>query len=339
MNEKPKILVVDDDPETRGLYEDMLSMHGYDVILAEDGPTALRVLGQTPVDAALVDLKMPGMNGITLMQAMKERNQELVMIMITGYGSIETAVQAMKCGAEDFLTKPVSPDHLAMLIERALDRQRMQRENRWLRRQLMKGQGAYGLVGQSAGMRQVYGLIEKAAGVDCNVLICGETGSGKELVARAIHEHSPRTKGPFLAINCSAVPETLLESELFGYEARAFTGAVKTKIGLLEAGAGGTVLLDEIGDMPMGGPGEAPPGYRAEADTTLGSHHGDPVGYSLHLCHARGSRDRGPSGSTPSGPVLSDPRVHDLHPAATGAEGGYSLVGGVFSGSFGQTPA
>jgi len=242
-----KILVVDDEPLNLDLLEQELTDLGYAVDKADGGKAALETLSATPADLVLLDYQMPGMNGIEALNEIKKKDPALPVIMITAYGTIERAVEAIKSGADDFVTKPFDPDHLAMVVKKALERARLKTEVELLTRELA---GRYHLIaGKSEAMRRAIADAKKAAASKATVLLLGESGTGKELFARSIHEWSERSARPFIAINCVGLGKELLESELFGHERGAFTGAHRTKKGKMEIADGGTVFLDEIGDI------------------------------------------------------------------------------------------
>ena len=247
-----RILVVDDEPASRKGLQDLLGVWGYDVSSAGDGQEALeRAAGRAP-DLVIADLVMPGIDGMELLARFKHDFPTTAVVFLTGQGSIESAVQAIKDGAYDYLTKPVDPTRLQLLLDRALERSETVREVQLLRRQLRQ-RGAFGrLVGTSRGMMEVMRQVEVAAPTDATLFITGESGTGKELVARTVHELSPRRRGPFVAVNCAAIPETLLESEIFGHERGSFTGAVERRQGCFELADGGTLFLDEVAEMQPG---------------------------------------------------------------------------------------
>jgi DNA-binding NtrC family response regulator len=245
---KPRILIVDDDKNTRdGL--DRALRGNYLVSTAESGERALELMGEARPDILLADVRMPGMDGLTLMRKAIARQPGLICMLLTAYGNVETAVEAMKHGARDFLTKPVNLDHLEILLHRALQTREMERENANLHEQLDQQFGLSNLVGSSPPMQQLFDTIRQAAPTQANVLIQGESGTGKELVAHAIHRLSTRAKGPFVTVHCAALSPTLLESELFGHEKGAFTGAAFLRRGRFEIANGGTLFLDEVSEI------------------------------------------------------------------------------------------
>jgi len=248
-----RILVVDDEEAMRESLGAWLEKAGHEVDLAGSGPRALEVLSGRPCDLALVDIKMPGMDGHELLRRIREEHPRVMVVMITAYGSIESAVEAMKQGANDYLLKPFDPEHLMLLIEKLVKQKEVMDEYHIMQARLAEWDtgGFEDLLGRSDVMRKVFTLIEEVAQTDTPVLIRGETGTGKELVARAVHVRSLRTYGPFIAVNCGAIPEHLLESELFGHERGAFTGAVKTRLGRLEMANQGTLFLDEVGEIGL----------------------------------------------------------------------------------------
>ena len=248
MSAKPVILVVDDEKNTReGLVR---ALRGdYTVAEAENGLRALEWLDTHHADVILSDLRMPGMDGMALLSRLLARDPRPVLILLTAYGSIETAVEAMKRGAYDFLAKPVNLDRLELLLQRALAEGRLGEENRRLKAQLEEKYGFENIIGASPAMHEVFDIIRQAAPTRTTVLIQGESGTGKELVARALHQCSPRAQGPFIPVHCAALAPTLLESELFGHEKGAFTGAVERRRGRFELANGGTLFLDEISEI------------------------------------------------------------------------------------------
>ncbi len=248
---QPKILVVDDDESLRRVTEVQLEEEGYDVATAASGEEALQLLERAPHDLVISDLKMPGMSGVDLLREIRQRYPEVVVILLTAFGTVETAVEAMKLGAYDYVTKPVNPDALRLIVGRALDHVRLREEVRSLRRSLDEKYGFENIIGRSPALLYILEAAARAAQTDATVLIRGETGTGKELLAKGIHFNSPRRSRPFITINCGAIPRELLESELFGHLKGSFTGAISHKKGKVEMADGGTLLLDEIGDVPL----------------------------------------------------------------------------------------
>jgi two-component system NtrC family response regulator len=247
---KTTILVIDDDASLRRVTEYNLEQAGYRVLTATDGREGLRIFREEHPELVITDLQMPGLSGLEVLEQVKALLAETLVIVMTAYGTIEQAVDAMKKGAHDFLTKPVSRDALLMVVDKACRLLGLQEENRRLREQLSHQVEFSHLIGSSDAMRQVLELIRRAAPSEATVLCTGESGTGKELVARAIHQTSDRHAGPFVAINCAAIPAELLESELFGHVRGAFTGAVNDRAGKFERANGGTLFLDEIGELP-----------------------------------------------------------------------------------------
>jgi DNA-binding NtrC family response regulator len=247
-----RLLIVDDDESLRQTLARRFERLGLSVTAAADGEEALAKANHTAHDVALLDLHMPGMTGIELLAKLKERWPELEAIMLTAHGSIETAIQAMKQGAYDYLTKPFQFAELEVHVQKAHEKVRLARRERQWVEQLRYESPRYRLVGSSPGLQRVLRLMEKVAPTDSTVLILGASGTGKELVARALHLNSPRRERPLIPINCAALQETLLESELFGHEKGAFTGALQTKPGLFEVAEGGTLFIDEIAEMAPG---------------------------------------------------------------------------------------
>src|SRR5256886_2194992 len=245
------ILIVDDEEPIRQVLTEVLSGHGYVVRAASDGEEALRELAAHDYDAVVTDVRMPRVDGLQLVRAVQEQSPDTTVIVMSAYGSHDLAIDAMKAGAYDYLGKPFRPDEVLLVLRKAEERERLRAENRRLRREIEASRGAGAIVAESAAMKEVLRLAQKVAPAKTTVLITGESGTGKELVARALHEMSPRAERPFVAVNCGAIPEQLIESELFGHAKGAFTGAAGAKRGLFEEADGGTLLLDEIGDLPL----------------------------------------------------------------------------------------
>jgi len=247
-----RILVVDDEPDMVENCTRILRRAGYRVLSTTDSERALALVESEHPDVLLTDLKMPGLDGMELMRRAHDIDPTLPVIMITAFGSIESAVAAIKAGAFDYLPKNFSVEDLTVDVERALRQRALGIENRNLRAQLAAALGLENVIGRSAAMGQVFELVKKAARSEANILVLGESGTGKELIARAIHANSPRAAHAFIPVDCAALPENLLESELFGHEKGSFTGAVRSKSGLMELADGGTLFLDEIGELPTG---------------------------------------------------------------------------------------
>jgi two-component system, NtrC family, response regulator AtoC len=245
---KATVLVVEDEEKLRRVVELQLKGAGYDVEQAGTAEGALKLADRA--DVILTDLRLPGESGLDLLGTLRRQDSRTPVIVMTAFGSIETAVEAMKAGAVDFLPKPFSLDHLMTVVEKALEVKNLRNENRELRAELSQRYEFDNIIGRSDAMREIFATIERVAPTRATVLLCGESGVGKDMIARAIHHHSPRTDRPFVKINCTALPENLMESELFGYEKGAFTGANTTKPGKFEQADTGTVFLDEIGDVP-----------------------------------------------------------------------------------------
>jgi DNA-binding NtrC family response regulator len=244
-----RVLVVDDERQQRDILQMILESEGYATATAANGPQALEALRASRFDLVLTDLKMPGMNGVVLLQELLRTAPAICVILMTAHGSIDTAVDAMKKGAFDYLTKPLEKDEVLLVLRRAMERSHLVRENRMLREQLRERFRVRNIVGAHGSMQDVFRIVHKVAASTSTVLIYGESGTGKELVARALHHESDRKGHPFYAVNVAALPESILEAELFGHEKGAFTGAEARKIGLFEQASGSTLFLDEVGDL------------------------------------------------------------------------------------------
>jgi two-component system NtrC family response regulator len=245
------ILVVDDEPTQLELLSGFLTKQGFATLLAESATRALEIFRRESIDLIVTDQKMPDMSGLDLVKAVRAINPEASVIVITAYGTVDTAVAAIKSGAADYLTKPVNLDELLYRVEQVRERHRLVSENRELRETLQTHHRIEGIIGEGVRMLEVFSLVRRVASSEATVLIRGESGTGKELIAKAIHYGSPRASGAMIRVNCAALPETLLESELFGHEKGAFTGALAARKGRFELADGGTLFLDEIGDLPL----------------------------------------------------------------------------------------
>ncbi|RMG53770.1 MAG: sigma-54-dependent Fis family transcriptional regulator [Gammaproteobacteria bacterium] len=247
MSDHPaRILFIDDEPRAGELFTRLMRATPHETEVFTDAAAALAAIESGGCDLVITDLSMPGMSGMDLLRAIRAQDSELPVIIVTGYSTVDNAIEAMRLGATDFVKKPYDFDELLIQIERSLEATRMRRELRVLRSQVRDTQQRFGMIGQSEAMQRIYATIAKVADIRCSVIIEGESGTGKELVARALHEASPWREQPFVVIDCGALTDTLLESELFGHEKGAFTGAVESRAGLLETASGGTVFLDEI---------------------------------------------------------------------------------------------
>ena len=248
-SKKERVLAVDDAPTTLEVLERNLTSQGYQVFTAPSVPEAITILKSTPVELVITDLKMPGVSGLDLIRHVRENFKETEVIMITGYPTVEGAVKAVKTGAEEYLTKPFTDEELLAAVRRAMDKLhvRLAAQPRWQQRV----RATYGLIAESEAMHPVFDMIAKAASTSATVLIFGESGTGKELIARAIHYSGPRNSAPFVPVNCGAIPEDLLESELFGHVKGAFTGATETRAGFFQTADGGTIFLDDISETSL----------------------------------------------------------------------------------------
>src|SRR3984885_8314099 len=244
----PDILIIDDEKAIRKTLTEILSFEGYKIDEASDGEEGLKKFKEKNYDLVLCDIKMPKLDGIEFLQKAGEANSDIPIIMISGHGNIETAVDAVKKGAYDYISKPPDLNRLLITIRNAMDKKSLVTETKQLRKRILRG---YEMVGESEGMKRIQETIAKVAPTDARVLITGENGTGKELVARRIHDLSNRANGPLIEVNCAAIPSELIESELFGHEKGSFTSAIKQRIGKFEQASGGTLFLDEIGDMSL----------------------------------------------------------------------------------------
>lgn len=248
---KPRILVVDDEESIREFLEIMLKKEGYEVSIAEDGAKAKEVLMKKSFDMVISDLQMPNVTGLELLKFVKDSFPDLTFMMITAFGTTENAVEAMKLGAYDYITKPFKIDEVRLNIANALRAQNLEVENRTLKKELVKEYSFQNMVGNSEAMHRIFDLIKRVSQAPTNVLVTGESGTGKEVVAKAIHYNGPLKDKPFVTINCGAIPENLMESEMFGHKKGSFTGAITDKTGLFEVADSGTLFLDEVGELPL----------------------------------------------------------------------------------------
>jgi two-component system response regulator PilR (NtrC family) len=248
---KEKILIVDDEKSMRDFLKIMLVKEGYEVKSFSRGEAAIKHFKDNQVDLVISDIRMQGMDGVELLKELKAIDEEVPVLMITAYASVDTAIDAMKSGAYDYFTKPFNNEEIKIHIKRALERRRLMQENIVLKQDIKSKQGFFGLIGSSKKMEELYRLVMSVAPTKTNIFITGKSGTGKELFARAIHQESPRNEKPFVALNCGAIPENLIESELFGHQKGAFTGAVCNKDGMVEMADGGTLFLDEITELPL----------------------------------------------------------------------------------------
>ncbi|MBE9532419.1 MAG: sigma-54-dependent Fis family transcriptional regulator, partial [Proteobacteria bacterium] len=246
-----KILIVDDEKSMRDFLKIMLAKEGFEVKSFSRGEAAIKYFKDNRVDLVISDIRMQGMDGVELLKELKALDEDVPVLMITAYASVDTAIDAMKSGAYDYFTKPFNIEEIKIHIGRALERRRLVHENTALKLDVKSKHGFSGLIGSSKKMEELYSLVMSVAPTKTNIFITGESGTGKELVARAIHQESPRKDKPFVALNCGAIPENLIESELFGYLKGAFTGAVANKAGMVEMADGGTLFLDEITELPL----------------------------------------------------------------------------------------
>lgn len=248
---QPRILVVDDEVVVCESCQRILEEEGYEIEIALSAVEALEKIKERPFDIVITDLKMPGMDGMELLRILRKDYPDVIVVMITGFSTVETAVEAMKLGAFDYIPKPFTPDEVSVVVKKAVEKRSLLLENLYLRQELQERYGFGNIVGKSKKMQEIYHLIAKVAPTDCTVLIYGQSGTGKELIARAIHFNSARREKPFVPVDCAVLSENLLESELFGHVRGSFTGAISTKPGLFEVADGGTLFLDEVGNISL----------------------------------------------------------------------------------------
>ncbi len=245
-----RILVVDDEENFRHMLSVILIKEGYEVETASNGDEALQKVSASPFDQVLCDIRMPRMDGLEFLREMRKAGAEVITIMMSAYGTVDIAIEAMKLGAYDYISKPFKPDEIILTLRKAEEREQLRRENQLLRKEIAREYSFENIVSKNEKMQKIFDVIKKVAQYRSTVLITGESGTGKELVARALHYNSERSQNPFIPVNCGAIPENLLESELFGHAKGAFTDAIRTKKGLFEEADGGTLFLDEIGELP-----------------------------------------------------------------------------------------
>src|SRR4051812_27759444 len=248
---KPRILVVDDEESIREFLDIMLRKEGYDVTCVEDGQKAIDILKKKSFDMIISDLQMPNVTGIELLKHVRENYNDLLFMLITAFGTTESAVEAMKMGAYDYITKPFKIDEVRINIANALKSRNLEVENRVLKKELEKEFSFGNLVGNSEAMHRIFDLVKRVSQTPTNVLVTGESGTGKEVVAKAIHYNGPLKDRPFITVNCGAIPESLMESEMFGHKKGSFTGAINDKVGLFEVADSGSLFLDEVGELPL----------------------------------------------------------------------------------------
>ncbi len=246
-----RILIVDDEESFRHMLSVILIKEGYEVEASSNGEEGLQKAAASPFDHILCDIRMPHMDGLEFLKEIKKTGLEVTVIMMSAYGTMDTAIEAMKLGAYDYISKPFKPDEIILILRKAEEREQLRKENQLLRKEVGKEYSFENIVSKNEQMQKIFDVIRKVSQYKSTVLITGESGTGKELVARALHYNSDRSKNPFIAINCGAIPENLLESELFGHAKGAFTDAIRTKKGLFEEADGGTLFLDEIGELPV----------------------------------------------------------------------------------------
>ena len=326
----PTILIVEDEAKMRRLLELNLGEDGFSTLSAGDAESGLKLLRESTVDLVVTDLKLPGMNGLEFLQAIKRQNAALPVVVMTAFGTVETAVEAMKAGASDYVLKPFSLSEMRMVIRKELDVRNLREENRSLREALGKRYAHPNVVARSAKMQEVLATVDRVAPTNSTVLLGGESGVGKDLVARAIHEKSRRASGPFIKINSSAIPENLLESELFGYEKGAFTGANASKPGKFELADKGTLFLDEIGDVPPAIQVKLLRVLQEREFERLGGTRTRESGRATGRGHEpRSARSPG-AGNVPRGSLLSLERCAHRHRAVAPAQGRHSGSGESF---------
>jgi DNA-binding NtrC family response regulator len=324
---KARVVVIDDEVNAAAALETLLREDGFDVERAHDGRSGLQIIDKFDPDVVLTDLRMTGMDGIELLARIKEVHPETMVILMTAYGTVKTAVKAMKLGAEDYLAKPVDIDELEVVLQKALEKKRLLQETRVLRERLEDKYHLDNVVGQSPEMLAVFKTIRQVAPSNSSILLFGESGTGKELFAQALHQLSPRKNRPFVKVACAALPETLLESELFGHEKGAFTGALFSRAGRFETADGGTLFLDEIGDIS---PTVQVKLLRFLEEREFERVGGNQGGRAHRRRHASGSSEKGGRRLIPRRSVLSSQRHRNKDPAAARSRRRHSAARRIF---------
>ena len=327
----PTILIVEDEAKMRRLLELNLGEDGFTTLSAGDAETGLKLLRENTVDLVVTDLKLPGMNGLEFLHAIKRQNAALPVVVMTAFGTVETAVEAMKAGASDYVLKPFSLSEMRMVIRKELDVRNLREENRSLREALGKRYAHPNVVARSPKMQEVLATVERVAPTNSTVLLGGESGVGKDLIARAIHEKSRRASGPFIKINSTAIPENLLESELFGYEKGAFTGANASKPGKFELADKGTLVSRRNRRCAAGHPGEAAARVAGARVRAPGRHANREGGRAADRRHQPRSARSARAGNLSRRSLLSPERCSHRHCAAAPAQGRHSRPGRIFS--------
>jgi DNA-binding NtrC family response regulator len=317
------ILIVEDEETLRESIKRIFTKEGYAVDGAESAEKGLILLETNHYDVIISDIILPGMDGIEMLARVREQNPDQIVIIVTAYASLDTSVKALRAGAYDYIMKPIIHEEIKQIVRNALKQKSLQTENKLLKRQIDREYDFSSIIGTSPALKDILDEVKKITDARSNVLILGETGTGKELFARVIHHNSPRRDMPFVPINCSAIPENLLESELFGHVRGAFTGAIATKKGIR--------VSRRNRRYEHGAPGKAAPRHRRPGYPARGQHEGDQGRHPLHHRHEQGPEGGGQERIVPGGPVLPHQRNHPQYPAAPGAEGGHRSARAVLS--------
>ena len=327
MTPHERILVVDDEEQMRDLLVKVLERKGYQVSVCGNGVDALAFLEREPADLVVTDVRMPGLSGMEALRAIKELNPDIVVIIMTAFGSIDQAVQAVKEGAYDYINKPFKIDEMLLTIEKALEERRLRHEVSTLRQELRTRYHFENLIGKSRAMQEIFGLIEQVAGSRSTVMVYGKSGTGKELVAKAIHYNSPRSTRAFVAVNCAAIPAELLESELFGHEKGSFTGAIATKVGKFELATGGSLFLDEVGSMRLDLQAKILRALQEREVERVGGTRTIKIDVRVIAATNRDLQEGRRGGGLPRGSLLPAERGADQAPRPQGPTGGYPAPG------------